>query len=248
MKKNSFLTRLRRKLKYFKDNSWGNLKFFFNPHCRKSFSQCGEDLITKHIFDSLGILYPTYIDIGAHHPYQHSNTAMFNMLGSKGINIEPDPVLFSKFPEARPNDVNLNVGISNIESELEFFVMSNKTLNTFSREKAEDYQNNQGVPIAETKKIPVTTIEKIIEKHGKGNFWDFMSLDVEGFEMSILQSIDWEKNSPKVICCETITFSNSGQGKKEQEILDFICSKGYMIYADTFINTIFVKKDIWENQ
>ena len=42
-----------------------------------SFSQCGEDLIVKFIFDCLGINSPTYIDIGAHHPHYISNTALF---------------------------------------------------------------------------------------------------------------------------------------------------------------------------
>jgi hypothetical protein len=39
-----------------------------------SFSQSGEDLIVKFIFDILKIKKPTYIDIGAHHSSYLSNT------------------------------------------------------------------------------------------------------------------------------------------------------------------------------
>ena len=53
-----------------------------------SYSQCGEDLIMNFIFNNLRIEKPSYIDIGAHHPFWLSNTFFFYKKGSKGINIE----------------------------------------------------------------------------------------------------------------------------------------------------------------
>lgn len=244
--RNSFITRVRRKLKFLKNSSWDNIKLFFNPNCHKSFSQCGEDLIVKHIFDALGIISPTYIDIGAHHPYKHSNTALFYVSGSRGLNVEPDPDLFERFPDERPGDININAGIAAEAGELDFFVMKNRTLNTFSRNKALEYQNEQGQPIVAEKKIPVVTLASLCEKHCPGQFWDLMSIDVEGFEMDILQSHDWAGPSPKVIVCETISFSTSGHGQKDRQIIDFLCGQGYFVYADTHVNSIFVKKDLWE--
>ncbi len=247
MKKISFFSRLRRKLKLLRDTSWGNIRLFFSPYCKKSYSQCGEDIIVKYIFDTLGIVFPSYIDIGAHHPFQHSNTALFYQLGSRGVNIEPDPGLFEKFPQSRPEDENLNFGVAKEEGQLEFFVMKNPTLNTFSRDKAEEYSAEQGVPISCVNQIPVIPLSQILERFGKGKFWDFLSIDVEGFELEILESHDWRKSSPKVICCETLSFSNSGKGVKDQAIIDFLVSKGYMVYADTNVNTIFVLKQLWES-
>ena len=72
-----------------------------------SYSQKGEDLIIKHIFDGLGIVEPSYLDIGAHHPYHISNTALFYKNGSRGINIEPDPDLFVEINRVRKEDINL---------------------------------------------------------------------------------------------------------------------------------------------
>lgn len=99
---------------------------------KKSFSQSGEDLIVKFIIDNLGINKPTYIDIGAHHPYFISNTALFYKNGCRGINIEPDPPLFKVFLKYRKEDVNLNIGISDCNSESDFYIISASTLNTFS--------------------------------------------------------------------------------------------------------------------
>ncbi len=53
--------------------------------------------------------------------------------------------------------------------------------------------------------------------------------------------MDYEKEGAYVICVETLGYSESFEGKKESEIIDLLVSKGYMIYADTYINTIMVK-------
>ncbi len=244
--RNSIFTRVKRKIKFLRDASWVSLKLFFNPFCHKSFSQCGEDLIVKHVFDALGIMAPSYIDIGAHHPYKHSNTALFYVTGSRGVNVEPDPDLFARFLADRPGDINLNAGIAAEPGEFDFFVMKNRTLNTFSRDKALEYQNEQAQPIVFEKKIPVVTLKSLLQEHGSGEFWDLMSIDVEGFEMEILRSHNWNGPSPKVIICETISFSTTGHGIKDHTIIEFLLEKGYLLYADTNVNSIFVKKDIWE--
>ena len=46
-------------------------------YAKKSFSQCGEDLIVDYVFKARGVGRPSYLDIGAHHPYWLSNTALF---------------------------------------------------------------------------------------------------------------------------------------------------------------------------
>ena len=51
------------------------------PLGNSSFSQCGEDLIVNYIFNLRGISLPSYLDIGANHPYFISNTALFHKKG-----------------------------------------------------------------------------------------------------------------------------------------------------------------------
>ncbi len=76
-----------------------------------SYSQCGEDLIVQYIFSLRGVLKPTYLDIGAHHPFALSNTAIFYMKGCRGVNVEANPDLFRFFKRHRLRDINLNLGI-----------------------------------------------------------------------------------------------------------------------------------------
>jgi FkbM family methyltransferase len=220
-------------------------KILFNRYAKLSYSQCGEDLIVKFIFDDLKVVNPSYMDVGALSPYLFSNTAIFYDRGSKGINIEPDPSLFKKFARYRNKDVNLNIGVASEEGELDFYIISQPTMNTFSRDAAERLERDHGFEIAAIKKIKVDTVQNIVNNYCGGVFPDYLSLDVEGMDAEILRSIDYENSSPIVICVETISYSTNGNGIKDYQLVEFLKSKGYMVFADTYINTILVKKDIW---
>ena len=93
------------------------------PFMKASFSQLGEDLIVRYLFEDLGIATPSYLDIGAHHPFDISNTALLHLSGSTGINIEADPDLIEAF-RTSPDATNLNIGIGAEPGELTFHGMS----------------------------------------------------------------------------------------------------------------------------
>ena len=219
-----------------------------DDYSKLSFSQCGEDLIIKFIFDCLKIKKPSYIDIGAHHPFYLSNTALLYRNGSRGINVEPDPSLFRSFLENRLEDSNVNVGVGNSKEELDFYIISSPTLNTFSKEEAEKYSKEGDYTIKEVKKIEVLPVSEILTEFSNGAFPQFLNVDAEGIDEMIIKQIDFSNNYPIVICLETISFSTNGSGVKDKSLIDYIESNGYLVYADTYINTIFVKKEYWENK
>jgi hypothetical protein len=109
------------------------LKMVSNNFKKVSYAQCGEDLIIQCIFNLRGIDKPSYIDIGANHPFFISNTRLFYEKGCRGINIEANPDLLGDFMKYRPRDINLNVGIYENEAELDFYIMKDNTLSTFSK-------------------------------------------------------------------------------------------------------------------
>lgn len=212
---------------------------------RISFSQCGEDLIVRFIFEAIGIGRPSYLDVGAYDPYIFSNTALFYQSGSTGINIEPNPDFFRKFLKVRKKDVNLNIGISEVEGEADFYLMSAPTLSTLSKAAAEDYAKETGHFIRSVRKIKTDRIDNVMMRYYDGRYPDFLSLDTEGSDLSILQSMDYTQSCPTVICVETLTYSENGRGRKLSELVAFLEAKGYLTYADTNINTIFVRRDRW---
>lgn len=211
---------------------------------KKSYAQCGEDLIVQYIFSLRGIHNPSYIDIGANDPFFLSNTALFYEIGCRGINIEANPKLIAKFNILRPNDVNLNIGIDKHEGELDFYIMQDNTLSSFSKEECGNMVS-QGKLFSEIIKIKLTTIESVLEKYFNNKFPDFMSIDVEGMDLEILQSINYEKSSPKIICVEAAEYSPIGAGARRIKLINFLVSKDYYEYANTNLNAIMVRNDFW---
>jgi FkbM family methyltransferase len=224
-------------------------KRFLKSDKKISYSQLGEDLIIDFIFKNFKIGKPTYIDIGAHHPTHLSNTYLFYKNGSEGICVEPDPELFKKIKKERKNDICLNIGIGIEEEKLaDYYVMSAKVLNTFSKEEAEHLTNTTSKKIEKVIKIPLVPINKIITKYLNNKAPNFVSLDTEGYDFKILKSLDFNNFRPEIFCVETITYTEDKTERKENEIIAFMKEKGYFVFADTYINTIFVDKNKWLNR
>jgi FkbM family methyltransferase len=212
---------------------------------QKSYSQCGEDLLINYVFQLRGIAQPTYIDIGANHPFLLSNTALFYKNGCRGINIDANPNLIKDFLKHRPKDINLNIGIGSEKGKLDFYIMNDPTLSSFSKEECANYCNTGKYFVKEVKPIEITTIENVLHDYFNGIFPDFLSLDAEGLDFDILKTIDYQKNFPKVICVEAAEYSPIGAGKRRTELIDFLASKGYYEYANTNLNAIMVKNEFW---
>lgn len=90
-------------------------------------------------------------------------------------------------------------------------------------------------------RVPLKTINTVIGQYCN-KVPDFISVDVEGLDLAILQSLNFDQYRPLVICVETLVYDKQQNEYKRQEVMDFLQSKGYSIYADTHVNTIFLLK------
>jgi hypothetical protein len=214
-------------------------------HAKISYSQCGEDLIARFVFDALKISHPTFLDIGAYHPSYLNNTFKFYLEGCRGVNIEADPVLFSKFPESRPEDRNLNIGIGAASGHQPFFLMSTRTLNTFSRVEALAAAEKGLATIEKEMILEVMGIERLLMEYFPNQAPDFVSLDIEGLDHALLSAWDFTRYRPKVFCVETIVYEGNKSSSQRTEILDLFRSAEYFQYAHTSVNGIFVDQRIW---
>ena len=209
-----------------------------------AYSQTGEDKILKHLFDNIGKLGISYLDIGANHPIMNNNTYLFYRRGGHGVCVEPNPELCKTIQKARPRDKCLNIGVSaNEDSVAEFYSMNPHTLSTFSKEDAIALDEIGKFKIKKVLKIPVKNINNIIRE----NFIkpiDLVSIDVEGWNTEIIQSFDFAKNRPFCFCVETLTFSQFNNPEKLVEIFKIFQNNGYKQYADTYLNTIFVNSEL----
>lgn len=216
-------------------------------HYRKSYAQCGEDMIVRFVFDALKVDRPRFLDLGAHHPTYLSNTYALYAEGSRGVNVDASPAAIAAFRRKRPDDVNLNVGVGTEPGELDFYEMSVPTLSTFSETQARRYEAEGGARIVGTRKVPVRTFHDLVREHFPVTP-DFVSLDVEGLDVAILRSIDFAACRPTVFCIETLTYSSERQGDRIDEIDPIMLAAGYLKYADTHVNTIYVVESAWRRR
>lgn len=214
-----------------------------------SFSQCGEDLIVDFVLrETLHIKQPSYLDIGAYHPSLLSNTYHFYKLGGRGVCVEPDPILCAAIKQTRPRDICLNAGVGLTATDTaDFYVMSVGTLNTFSRQEAERYQSYGTSKIEKVIPVPLLTVNQIIKKHFD-SAPNFVSIDVEGWDAQIVSTFDFSRFRPQLFCIETLTYTSDKSEKKIDEIIDLMLAKDYFVFADTYINTIFVDKSSWRDR
>jgi FkbM family methyltransferase len=214
----------------------------YRPRAQATYSQTGEDRIVAMLLELMGIERPTYLDVGAHHPFQLSNTALLHRRGSRGLNIEADPDSIGAFHRYRRNDINLNIGIGPEPGRLTFYRMSAPTLNTFSQATAEMVQAEGEFRIVDTIDVEVRTLADVLAEHWSG-CPDFLTIDTEGGDVDILRSMpDWPA-MPAVVCAETLTFGDAVSQQKIPEIPEVLAPLGYVAIAETYINTIFVRAD-----
>ncbi|MEI6603630.1 MAG: FkbM family methyltransferase [Clostridia bacterium] len=226
-----------------------------NPNSKQARfpAQFGEDLILNF---ALSILKKrnlvdeiNYLDIGANHPIAGNNTFFLYAQGYSGVIVEPNPVLFCAYSRIRPRDIGLNIGIhytSDTIDSLPFYrFIEDPGLSSFDKTAADlVLKNMPAIKSYEVIQTKIKSINSVIDEYFGGKAPTFISIDCEGIDFEIIKSFDFKKYRPVLLCAETADPCVGGLGRKSQDVLDFMRSMGYEVYADTYVNTIFIEKHV----
>ena len=201
----------------------------------RSWSQEGEDMVLRRLFERQKIGF--YIDIGAHHPKRFSNTYLFYKRGWQGINIDAMPGSMRLFNKWRPRDINLEMGVAYESGTLDYYVFNETALNGFCADLSKKReQANNAYHVREVIKVKVCTLREILAQHLGNNEIDFMSVDVEGLDLQVLQSNDWSQYRPKFVLSEIL--NSSLHDLASDPVVQFMTQHDYVIYAKQ-VNTVF---------
>ncbi len=199
---------------------------------RKSYSMDGEDTEIVKYFDNKKNGF--YVDVGSYHPIERNNTMLLYNKGWEGINIDISDFSIKLFDQLRPRDINLNLAVSKNEGEIEMYFQ--KKLSQLSTIKKEQIKKSfQGE--VKIRKIISKTLTSILDESKFANKKiDFLDIDVEGADMDVLESLDFEKYSPKLICIEVIEENN-----EDSDIFNFLKIKEYKRIWSGVFSHIFKK-------
>ena len=196
-------------------------------HGRLIYSQEGEDVVLSRLFASRERGF--FLDIGAHHPVRFSNTYALYRQGWRGINIDATPGSMAPFNAMRPNDINLECAIGHNSAPLVFYMFHEPALNTFDSALAERYVQ-AGYAQSGTLEMRPVGMADILDRYlARGQQIDLLSLDVEGAEMSVLESNNWDVYLPEFVIIEVLDCSFAQL--MEHPIIYFLANKGYDIVS-----------------
>ena len=209
-----------------------------------TFSQSGEDVICVGLFKFLNLDKPSYMDVGAFHPVIGSNTFLMYRQGGRGVLVEPNVDMIPDLTSQRPGDTVLNIGIGLDDTEeADFYVLNYPQMSSFDGDDARRREKETGGKtfIKRVVKMPLVNINKVMAAHFGGQAPDFLSIDTEGLDLTILKTLDYGKYRPKVISAETTA---GGGFRMDPAIADFLATRDYVPRGMTLANTIFVDKKL----
>ena len=197
-----------------RQNIWNcERKLFWNE---KFPSQSGQDKIIKNYFFK-DKKHGFFVEIGAFDGIMGSNCFHFEkFLNWEGIAFEPSNTQFEKLKLNRKCHL-INKAIATEEKEVEFLEIEEgyTQMSGILNEKYISEETIKKDPRSKTKKIIITTttFDKNIPFDKE---IDYLSIDIEGGEMELLDSIDFKKYNIKVISVE----NNSPEKLNFKEFFD----------------------------
>ena len=210
-------------LRYF-SSSDGFLRFLFK---------------NQDLFDLVPSGKGFYVDVGCFHPVRQNTTFFLYQSGWTGINVDVDQIKIDAFNLRRPRDTNIACAVSNQTGMAKFWRQGLwSDLNSLT--ELERASKEGWLEI----KVQTDTLENLIDQTPyKGREIDFLSVDVEGHELPVLQSLNFDRYRPKVLHVEV--WAATLEQVLQSKSYAYITSKGYVLINWICLNLVFMREDCY---
>ncbi|MBT5268497.1 MAG: FkbM family methyltransferase [Candidatus Marinimicrobia bacterium] len=211
--------------------------------------QWAEDVVVRKLFlrsKKQGI----YVDLGAHHPFTHSNTAWLWFKGWRGINVDANRHSITLFNKSRPNDTNLNLAI--IPSSQ--YTGGTRAVDLYLPDEESCETGDHGITATasvdsdiasernfqKTEKVDAIDVLTLFKQHHLTEI-DYLNIDVEGLDFQILQDIDY--NSVKIHAISVEDYCSSIHAAVESETTKYLQQHGYDLVSRVGPTSIFALRE-----
>ncbi len=140
-----------------------------------------------------------FVDVGANHPFNWSQTWLLEKNGWRGILVEPQEAYYELLRQERKNSVVWRAACSSPRKQGEALLYRpNDNPGVATLQKNAD---DPDIRYDRSEKVQVVTLDEILIKAGRPSI-DLLSLDVEGTELEVLEGFDIAQYRPKLILME----------------------------------------------
>lgn len=200
------------------------------------FAQFGEDRILRRIFSDRPFGF--CVEVGANDGVNGSNTLHFERLGWTCVLVEPNPELreriartrtgrvFSCAASSEAGSLVLNIAVGEGEAHGVSSVGGN----------GEAHVRSFGFEVREVI-VDARTLDSIIAETNVGMPLDFLTVDVEGHELSVLQGFSLEKWKPRIVIVE------DNSRFSDRKVREHMARYGYVPFKRTGVNDWYVHLD-----
>jgi FkbM family methyltransferase len=190
------------------------------------YSQFGQD---KYIYESF---FPNkrdgvFVEIGASEPENGSNSLFFENLGWSGVLVEPNKGDVDALRKVRKSPVE-DSAIYKTAGEFDFLLCEGYTKvlsglleeqNPYHLQRIQSEISQHGGS-SKIVKVKCLTFSDLMKKYNLTSI-DYLSVDTEGSEHSIISSIPWDACFPTCISVEN--------NYNERLVFDYLTDKGYSL-------------------
>lgn len=194
-------------------------------------SQYNQDkYLEENVFK--GFKNGVFVDVGAHDGISLNNTLYFERNNNwTGVNIEPIKRVYDSLVINRPNSININCAVCNIDGETEFLCNSGYTemlsgiKDTFDKRHVQriERENSEMGSITQTIKVKTKRLETILDENAIRHI-NYLSIDVEGAEYEVIKSINFDK-----VFIDIIEFENNYEDTSIP-IVKYLEEKNYVVF------------------
>jgi FkbM family methyltransferase len=202
-----------------------------------SYSQCGEDRLIWKLFGyrSTG----TYVDIGCYHPTNYSVTYLLYLAGWRGLAIDADNHFLPLYAQARPEDTVCNFAISKTPRMATLLIFEGRSMNTLDPAIAAKYEAETTAKRAGTQQVEVRRLDRLLAEACIESI-DFLNIDVEGCDLDVLESNDWQRWKPAIIAIEDQNIELNAV--QRSEIFRFLNPHGYYLHSQCHHTSVYCRR------
>jgi len=163
-----------------------------------SFAQNGEDLILDSLLGHRRSGF--YVDVGCNHPTNLSNSYRFYLRGWSGITIDANKEFASDWARVRPRDTFRAACISDEAREVEFNIFNSRALSSIGGERF--YENDEHYRLVRVDRMQTQSLTELLDEYRAPREFAFLSVDVEGHDLEVIRSLDFDRYLPEVVLVE----------------------------------------------